>query len=247
MGKLDNKTVLITGGTSGMGEAMAYLFADEGADVIIVGRNESRGQAVVDKIISADGHATFFSCDITSKDAVDVLRAQVEQYSKKLDILVNNAGVFIDASIEDMEEDKWMQVFDINMTAPMWVTHAFIDMIVESQGNILFNASIDGLFAVTRGRRNCAYAASKAGVVQFAKQLALNYTPKGIRVNTICPGVTETPFFTNRDFSRFLDRIPMGRVGQPEEIAKAALFLVSDDASFISGACLTVDGAESLM
>ena len=109
------------------------------------------------------------------------------------------------------------------------------------------NASIDGMQQLYRGRANYAYAASKAAVIKFTEQLALNYTSKGIRINCLCPGVTETSLFTNRDFSRFNSAIPMGRVAQPAEIARAALFLVSDDASYVSGAVLTVDGGASLL
>lgn len=112
--------------------------------------------------------------------------------------------------------------------------------------HIITNASIDDLQSLTRGRASYAYSSSKAAVIQFMKQCALNFTPKGIRVNCIFPGVTETPFFTNRDFSRFIGAIPMGRVAHPDEIASVALFLASEEASYISGSCIAVDGGSLL-
>lgn len=246
MGKLDGKVALITGATSGMGEAFARLFAEEGAEVIIVGRNQEKGRKVAEDIISNSGKAYFIECDVTKEKEIISLKNMVLKKYGRLDILVNNAGILLTSAFEDTKEDEWLKVFDVNMHATMRVTKLFMDLILESHGNILNNTSIDGLQSMNRGRANYAYAASKAAAIKLTQQLALNYTPRGIRINCLCPGVTETPFFTNRDFSRFTDAIPMGRVGQPEEIAKAALFLVSDDASYISGAILNVDGGAAL-
>lgn len=246
MGKLDGKVALVTGGTSGMGEAFCKLFAQEGAHVIVVGRNEERGKYVTREIEKNRGKAFFIQCDVTSKKSVNDMKQEVVSRFTGVDILVNNAGVLITSPIEIMKEEDWIKVFDTNTNAVMRVTQAFLESIIETKGVILNNASIDGLQSMNRGRANYAYAASKAATIKFTQQLALNYTSKGIRINCLCPGVTETPFFTNRDFSRFIDAIPMGRVGKVEEIARAALFLVSDDASYISGATLTVDGAASL-
>lgn len=247
MGRLNGKNALITGATSGIGEAIATLFAEEGATVIIVGRNEDKGTRVVKNIEDKGGIAVFFRCDVTKIETVKELRDEYEKKYSTLDILVNNAGILITDTLEDIKEEDWELVFDTNVHSAMRVTQCFIDLIEKSKGNILNNTSIDGLQSLTRGRANYAYCASKAAEIKFTQQLALNYTPRGIRVNCLCPGVTETPFFTNRDFTRFNEKIPMGRVAQPEEIAKAALFLVSDDASYISGATLTVDGGASLL
>lgn len=246
MGKLNGKIALITGATSGMGEAFAKLFAEEGAEVVVVGRNKEKGQKVVDAICENGGKSIYLYCDVTSEESVWLLKNEYEKQYDHLDILVNNAGLLITSPIGEIKVDEWKKVFDTNTHSVMYMTQVFIDLIVKCHGNILNNASIDGLQSNTRGRASYAYSASKAAAIQFTELCALNYTPKGIRVNCLCPGVTETPFFTNRDFSRFIDAIPMGRVGQVEEIAKAALFLVSDDASYVSGAVLTVDGAASL-
>lgn len=246
MGKLNGKIALITGATSGMGEAFAKLFAKEGAEVVVIGRNKEKGQKVVDSICENGGKSIYLYCDVASEESVQLLKQEYEKRYDHLDILVNNAGILITSPIGEIKAEEWKKVFDTNTHSVMYVTQAFIDLIVKCHGNILNNASIDGLQSNTRGRASYAYGASKAATIQFTELCALNYTPKGIRVNCLCPGVTETPFFINRDFSRFLDAIPMGRVGQVEEIAKAALFLVSEDASYVSGAILTVDGAASL-
>ena len=245
MGKLDGKIALITGATSGMGEAFSRLFAQEGAEVVLVGRSQERGEAIQEDIVSAGGKALFLPCDVSKEENVKNLREQFEKKYNRLDILLNNAGMLITSVLEEIQEDDWHKVFAVNTDAVMYMTKHFIDLVIASHGNILNNASIDGLQSNVRGRATYLYASSKAATIQFTQVCALNYSDR-IRVNCICPGVTETPFFTNRDFSRFNPAIPMGRVGQPMEIAKAALFLVSDDASYVSGATLTVDGAASL-
>lgn len=246
MKRLENKVAIITGGTSGMGEASARLFAKEGATVLIVGRNAEKGERVVKSIIDQGFKAEFFECDISQEENVINLKKIICNKYPKIDILFNNAGLLITSSLEEIRGEDWKKIFEINTNAVMYMTKNFIDKIEESKGNILTNASIDGLQSNIRGKKTYMYAASKAATIQFMQVCALNYSDK-IRVNCICPGVTDTPFFTNRDMSRFLDSIPMGRVAQPEEIAKAALFLVSDDASYITGSVLTVDGGASIL
>ena len=247
MERLKGKTALITGGTSGIGEAMAKVFADEGADVVITGRNEEKGQRIVREIRDATGRdALFLACDVADAESVKALREQFDRCRNRLDILVNNAGIFLTGTLEEADEALWSDTFNTNVQSVARVTKAFMELLTESRGNILNNASVDGLQQLYRGRATYAYAASKAAVVKFTEMLALNYTPRGVRVNCLCPGVIETPLFTNRDFSRFNASIPMGRVGQPEEAAKAALFLVSDEASYVSGATLVVDGGGCL-
>lgn len=250
MDRLKNKIALITGGTSGMGEAFARKFAQEGATVVICGRNKEKGEQVAFRINQecCDGtkKVYFISCDVTNINSINELRNEFDKLFNHLDILVNNAGILKTNPIEDITEKEWLDVFDTNTHSILRVTQTFLDLIENSKGNIINNTSIDGLQSLNRGRASYAYSCSKAAAIKFTELMALNYTPKGIRVNCLCPGVTETPFFTNRDFSRFLDAIPMGRVGQPEEIANAALFLASDEASYVSGTILTVDGGGSL-
>lgn len=241
MGKLDNKTALITGGTSGMGAAFAKLFSEEGAEVIIVGRNKERAEQVTKELKKGN----YYICDVSDEKQVIELKDWFLKNYTKLDILLNNAGVFITSPLEEIETDDWIKTFNINTNSVMYMTKHFISLLKKSHGCILNNASNAGLSSYPKGRATYGYASSKAAVIQFSQKCAVNYSDR-IRVNCICPGVIDTPLFTNRDFSRFKDSIPMGRVGQPEEVAKAALFLCSDDASYISGAVLTVDGAASL-
>lgn len=245
MGKLDGKIALITGATSGLGEAFAKLFAEEGAEVVLVGRSAERGEKIREEIQQAGGRARFMECDVSREENVQQLRREYGEVYDRLDILVNNAGILVTSPLEEIKEEDWHRVYAINTDAVMYMTKAFIGLVIASHGNILNNASIDGLQSNIRGRSTYLYATSKAATIQFTKLCALNYSDR-IRVNCLCPGTTETPFFTNRDFSRFHDVIPIGRVAQPIEIAKAALFLVSDDASYVSGAVLTVDGGASL-
>ena len=246
MNRLQNKIALITGGTSGIGEAMAKTFAAEGAEVVLTGRSREKGQRIADEIAEAGGRALFLPCDVSDPASVMELRRLFAEKYDRLDILVNNAGVFLTGTLEEMDESVWQTSFNTNTLSMFRVTKAFMDLLIASGGNLLNNASVDGLQQLYRGRATYAYAASKAAIVKFTEMLALNYTPKGVRVNCLCPGVTKTPLFTNQDFSRFNASIPMGRVGLPEEVAKAALFLVSDDASYVSGATLVVDGGGCL-
>lgn len=246
MGRLEGKIALVTGATSGIGRASAVLFAKEGARVICVGRNEERGRETLQMITNevGDGRARFFSCDVSKTEDILGLYAFVDENYDGLDILFNNAGVFVTRSLEEITDDEWDKVYQINVRGVMNMTKTFIGMLEARRGVLLNTASIGGLQSHIAGRSTYPYATSKAALIQFTKLCALNYSNK-IRVNCLCPGITDTPIYTNRDFSRFAG-IPMGRVAQPEEVARAALFLVSDDASYITGAVLPVDGGASL-
>ena len=243
MKKLEGKTALITGGTSGIGEAACRLFAEEGATIIIVGRNEQKGLQIQNDI---GNDSVFFRCDVSAEDEVKQLKETVKNRFPRLDILYNNAGTLLLDRLENIKTEDWKRAFEVNTNSVMFMCREFIDMIVESHGCILNTASTEGLQSNVRGRATYMYAASKAATLQFSQLLALNYSDR-IRVNTICPGTTETNIFTNRDFDRFKSSIPMGRVAQPIEIARTALFLVSEDASYITGSVITVDGGASLL
>lgn len=243
MNELLNKKVLITGGTSGIGRAIAELFSSyAGATVIIVGRSEEKGK----QIVKNNKNVFFEKCDVTNEEEIIDLRSRVINKYNEIDVLINNAGVLLTDPVENIKLDDWNTTFATNTTSTMLMTKHFIDTLQKTKGCILNNASIDGLQSCNRGRASYSYGSSKAAVIHFTQLCALNYADKGVRINCLCPGVTETPFFTNRDFSRFISSIPMGRVAQPIEIAKAALFLVSPDSSYITGTVLTVDGGASL-
>lgn len=245
MNRFTEKVVLITGATSGIGESVAKLMAQEGAEVILVGRNQERGKAIEDAVKMQGGKAKFVPCNVAAEEEVVKLKDTVTKEYHKLDILINNAGVFLTAPLEDTQETAWQESFDINVKGCYLVTKHFIDMLVRSKGSILNNASVAGLSSFVDGRGAYMYSASKAAVIQFTRLCAKNYA-KDVRINCICPGVVDTPIFTNRDFSRFDGKIPMGRVAMPEEIAKTVMFLVSEDASYITGAVVPVDGGMSI-
>ncbi len=247
--RLENKIALITGGTSGIGEATAYLFAREGAKVAITGRNETRGHAVTAHILESGGKAIFVRTDVRHaaecRRAVD---ATVEAFGR-LDILFNNAGVFYPQTALECSEEEWDLQIDINLKGTFLMSkYALGPMIAQGSGVIINNSSGWGLVG---GDKAVAYCASKGGVVLLTKAMAIDHGRQGIRVNCICPGDIDTPMLPEDARLRALEwktylagceNRPMGRIGTPEEIAKAVLFLASDDASFMTGAALVVDG-----
>lgn len=245
MNKLKEKVILITGGTSGIGACMAKVFAREGAKIIIAGRNCERGAQIIREIRGGGLDGDFHSCDTTNEGEIMRLTERIKNNHGKLDVLVNNAGVFLTAPLEKMSMSDFQQTFDINVKGYFLMTKYFLPLLRDGGGVILNNASVAGMSSFIEGEGAYMYGSSKAAVIQFTKLCAKNYAPD-IRVNCICPGVVDTPIFTNRDFSRFQGKIPLGRIAQSEEVAKAALFLVSDDAAYITGAVLPVDGGMSL-
>ena len=249
MGALDDKCALITGGTSGMGRATALLFAREGARVAITGRSQERGREIVAEIEQAGGVALFIPSDVRFADQC---RSAVEETVRafgRLDILFNNAGVYYPHNAVDCTEDEWDSTIDTCLKgAWLMAKYALPIMIAQGQGTIVNNSSGWGL---TGGNEAAAYCAAKGGVVLLTKAMAVDHSRQGIRVNCICPGDVDTPMLEEdarlRDmpwdeYMTAAANRPMGRVGRPDEIACAVLFLASDASSFITGAVLAVDG-----
>ena len=247
--RLEHKVALITGGTSGIGEATAFLFAKEGAKVAITGRNEQRGHAVTERIKNDGGKAIFVRTDV--RNAEDCRHAVDEtlRIFGRLDILFNNAGVFFPHTILDCTEEEWDLQMDINLKGTFLMSKAAIPgMIAQHTGVIINNSSGWGMAG---GDAAVAYCASKGGVVLLTKAMAIDHGRQGIRVNCICPGDVDTPMLPEdarmrglkwEDYLAGCAQRPMGRIGTPDEIAKAALFLASEDSSFMTGAALVVDG-----
>ena len=246
MGKLDGKVALVTGATSGIGAGCVEMFAAQGARVAFCGRNQERGGALEQKIVQLGGKAKFILCDTSDEEAVkQMVQTTVKEFGG-IDILMNNAGVMLPSmEIERMPVKDWKQTFDINITGYFLVTRYAKPYLCQSRGVILNNASIAGLQYYAAGR-SYAYSASKAAVIQFSHQMAKNYGEEGIRVNCICPGIIDTPILGDRDRSVYAQRIPLGYVGTPEDVAKVALFLVSEESSYLTGVILPVDGGASL-
>lgn len=247
--KLQDKVALITGGTSGIGEATSLLFAKEGAKVVITGRNAERGTAIAEKIKQDSGRAIFFQADV--RDAGQC-RAAVERTVAefgRLDILFNNAGVFYAHDVLECSEQEWDLQMDVNLKGTFLMSKfALPGMIAQGSGVIINNSSGWGLVG---GDKAVAYCASKGGVVLLTKAMAVDHGHQGIRVNCVCPGDVDTPMLPEdakfrgmkwADYLAGAANRPMGRVGTAEEIAKAVLFLASDDSSFMTGATLVVDG-----
>lgn len=247
--RLPGKVALITGGTSGIGEATALLFSQEGARVIITGRNVDRGQKLAGKIEAAGGQAIFLQSDVRSAEQC---RRAVDDTLKafgRLDVLFNNAGVYYPHTALDCTEEEWDQQIDVNLKGTFLMSkYALPAMIAQGGGVIINNSSGWGLVG---GDAAVAYCASKGGAVLLTKAMAIDHGRQGIRVNCICPGDVDTPMLPEDARMRGLKwqeylagaaNRPMGRVGTSDEIARAVLFLASDDSSFMTGAALVVDG-----
>ena len=247
--RLKDKVALITGGTSGIGEATALLFSKEGAKVAILGRNKQRGEAVIQKVKQQSGDALFIRADVSL--AADCHHAVVETVRTfgRLDILFNNAGVFYPQTALECSEQQWDERINVNLKGTFLMSKfALPSMIAQGQGVIINNSSGWGLVG---GDHAVAYCASKGGVVLMTKAMAIDHGRQGIRVNCICPGDVETPMLPadakmrGLSWEKYLadcNNRPMGRIGTPDEIAKAVLFLASDESSFMTGAALVVDG-----
>jgi len=247
--RLKDKVALITGGTSGIGEATAVLFAREGAAVAITGRNPQRGKAVLARIKETSGEGLFLRANVSS--AADCRKAVEETVSAfgRVDILFNNAGVFYPQTALECSEKEWDEQIDVNLKGTFLMSKFVLPvMIRQGRGVIVNNASGWGIVG---GDHAVAYCASKGGVVLMTKAMAIDHGAQGIRVNCVCPGDVETPMLPGDAKMRGLKwdeyiagcaNRPLGRVGTPEEIAKAVLFLASDESSFMTGAALVVDG-----
>lgn len=244
--KFRDKAVIVTGATSGIGAETAKEFAEEGAEVILLGRSRERGAQVEEQIRQKDGKAVFYFCDVRSEESVMRAKQEIEKQYSKIDVLFNNAGVFLTDALPDISIENWKKSFETNVDGVMYMTKHFMEMLVRAHGTIINNASVSGLQSWTSGTKNYIYGASKAAVIKFSKLCALNYA-KEVRVNVICPGIIDTEMYSNRDFSRFDGAIPMGYIAKPEQVAKLVLFLASEQASYITGAVIPIDGGMSLM
>jgi dihydroanticapsin dehydrogenase len=245
--KLSGKIALITGGSRGIGFATAKIMSENGATVVITGKDSKRLEKSVLKIPNSIG----FVADIRKTDEVkNVVRKTIEKFGK-LDILVNNAGIFPKIKqLHEIDEDEWNEVLDVNLTGQFRFTKEAIPHLQKTSGSII-NISSDAGLKAYQGFNADAYSASKAALIILTKCWALEYAKYKIRVNCICPGVVDTDmtkqFLKTQQDKDFMDNEhPIGRIGKPEEIAKAIMYFVSDDASWTTGAVLAVDGGESI-
>src|ERR1700756_1411296 len=235
---LQDKTVLVTGGTSGIGEATARAYAAAGADVVITGRDERRGKEIVDSLVRDGARARFVRADLERFDDVQRLAKEVEH----VDVLVNNAGVFPFGATHEVDSELFDSTFALNVKAPFFLTGAFAPRMADNGGGAIVNVST---MVASFGLSGMAlYGSSKAALELLTKAWAAEYGPKGVRVNAVAPGPTRTPGTEpmGDGLDQLATTLPLGRPARTEEIAAAALFLGSDDASYINGAVLAVDG-----
>ena len=245
--KLSGKVALVTGGSRGIGFAIAKILSDNGASVVITSKNSEKIKQAEAKISNSFG----ITCDIKKKNEVQNVLEQTIKKFGKLDILVNNAGIFPKIKLlHEIEEEEWNEVLDVNLTGQFRFTKEAIPHLQKTSGCII-NISSDAGLKAYQGFNADAYSASKAALIVLTKCWALEYAKNKIRVNCICPGVVDTdmtkPFLKNQKDIEFMNNEhPLGRIGQPEEIGKSVLYFASDDALWITGAILTVDGGESI-
>lgn len=248
-GRLSGKVCLITGAGSGMGRLAAQVFAREGAKVVAADLKSGAVEETVELIQREKGRAVAAVCDVSKEADVRKLIAQASQAFGKLDVLYNNAGIFPsdDHSVVDTEEKVWDLVYAVNVKGIAWVCkHGIPELLKAGGGSVINVASFVALVGCSVPQD--AYTASKGAVIALTKSLAVQFGPKGVRSNAICPGPIETPLLMDwllkepAEKAKRLNRIPMGRFGKPADIVNLALYLASDESTWTNGAALVCDG-----
>ncbi len=247
--KLAGKYVLITGSGSGIGRAMATLFAVEGARVAVADFSVEGGTETVQLITASGGDAFFVQTDVS--DAVSTrhaVQAIIDRWGR-IDVLCNNAGIGVAATVVDTAEEDWDRVLAVDLKGVFLMCKSTIPHMLQQGGGVIVNtASVAGIVGV---QNRAAYCAAKAGVIGLTKSMAVDYVAKNIRVNAVCPGTVDSPWIQRilsqqpdpvGERQRMVERQPMGRMGRPDEIAKAALYLASDDSAFMTGSEFIIDG-----
>lgn len=245
MKRYAGKNVLISGGGSGIGHAICLRLAAEGANIILIDKDLKGGQAVEQELKLQNTKVLFVQADITSEADVEKVHKEATLFFGTIDVLVNNAGAAFAENYAMTTLENWNQDIALNLTGHYMLTRLFLpDMEAQGKGAITNISSVNG----AQSFGNPAYSAAKAGVISFTQTLAIEYGPKGIRANVVLPGTIETPVWQTRKDSRpevfelVKGWYPVGRVGRPEDIAAAVAFLSADEASFVNGASLNVDG-----
>jgi 3-oxoacyl-[acyl-carrier protein] reductase len=241
--RLENKVAIITGAGSGIGKETALLFAKEGAKVALVGRNMEKLEEVCQKIIENGGIAIFKSGDVSLReDMVEIVNKVMNEFGR-IDILVNNAGVSKDALITKMTKEQWNGVINTDLTGAFNCIQAAVDIMINQGSGVIINvSSISGIYG-NIGQVN--YASAKAGLIGMTKTLAKELGKKGIRVNAVAPGFTVTPMTSavpEKILNMMIEKIPLRRLAEPIDIANAYLYLASDEARYVNGAVICVDG-----
>lgn len=243
MKRLENKVAIITGGTAGIGAAAAKKFAQEGAKVTVWARNAEKGKAFVEAMAKEGYTICFDAVDTSNYEQVVAATKRVFDANGKIDILINNAGITNDSTLRKMTPEQWQSVIDINLTGTFYCTKAVNQYMVEAGwGRIINVSSVVGLYG-NFGQTN--YVATKAGVIGMTKTLCRELGKKGVTVNAVAPGFIATDMVAKMPedvLAGMVAKVPVGRLGKPEDIANAFCFLASDEAAYVNGAVLSVDG-----
>ena len=246
--RLKDKVALVSGATSGIGKAIAFLFAEEGAKVVFCGRRQELGEAIQNEIRAKGGDCLFVRTDITNLEELKALVDETVTSYGGIDILVNNAGRSVPFRLEEMDLDRdYTPIFDLNIKSYFMLTSLAVrHMLTKGKGAIVNTASLAGIEGLDQ---YSSYCATKGAVIQFTKALAVEYASRGIRVNCLVPGLTNTELIPEGcDFEKLvLPSVPMGRSGKPIEIARAALSLASEESSYCTGVALVIDGGKSVL
>ncbi|KNY24168.1 glucose 1-dehydrogenase [Methylobacterium sp. ARG-1] len=246
--RFDGKTAFITGAGSGIGRAAAIAFAVEGAHVVVSDRGEAALQETADQVKAAGGKVLAIACDVSKPDEVEAAVAKAVEAFGRIDCAFNNAGVENKAApLHEIELEEWDRILGINLRGTfLCMKHEIAQMVRQGGGVVVNTSSGAGICGVAGG---ASYAASKHGMIGMTKSAALDYAKQNIRVNCVLPGNIETPMmdrFTGGDIQKAIDLEPVGRLGKPEEIAEAVLWMCSDLGGFVTGASIVVDGGWSL-
>ncbi|MDR4890398.1 SDR family NAD(P)-dependent oxidoreductase [Fredinandcohnia sp. QZ13] len=240
MGKLQDKVAVITGGASGIGAATARLFVEEGAKVVLVDLNEEKGKAFEAELKALNKEALFVKANITSEEEVANIYKQTIEAFGKVDVVFNNAGIGRVQPSHELEYSEWRNTVNVDLDGVFLVAREAIREFLKADGGVIVNTA--SMYGWVGSPGSAAYNAAKGGVVNLTRSLALEYAEKNIRVNALCPGFIDTPIIPEESKEVLRTMTPMKRLGQAEEMAKAVLFLASNDSSFMTGNSLIVDG-----
>ena len=250
--KLKDKVAIVTGSSKGIGEGIAKVFTEEGAKVAVICRTEEAGTEMADRLGAKEGRAIFIRTDVTVERDIELMIGKTVETFGKLDILVNNAGYHLSKNVEVTSIDEWQFIQNTNLRSTFLCSKNAIPHLRKTKGSIINISSMVGLV----GQPNAgAYSATKGGQIAMTKGMAIDFAPDGIRVNVICPGWIQTPLVEDwfgqqddPDASReyIYSQHPLGRIGTIDECGTVAAFLASDEASFVTGAAIPVDGGVTL-